>query len=297
MEENNYKNLIEKYSEAEDEDKFHSGSHYSTPGFVCYFLIRTKPFAFISAEIQGGYFDMADRLFFNIKGLWDISEKYQELVPEMYYLPEAFVNINEFDFGKNQSQVRVNDVKLPDWAKDNPRLFVKMNKKALESSKTSEKIHDWIDLIMGIKQQGKEAIKSLNIFRPLCYEGKIDLNKLDDKEKEDKLVEVHDFGQIPIQLFTKTHVKRERHEKSVAFFSRPTYLINFLQREKTFNIHLDTKPKQIMGYNECKEYLSNGQGGLSSLIMYHDSEDRSTKFSDAMNTFQIVGENKVYILN
>jgi hypothetical protein len=293
MDENNYKYLAEKYTEAEDEDKFHSGSHYSTPGFVVYFLIRTKPFSYISAEIQGGYFDIADRLFFNIKGLWDVADKYQELIPEMYYLPEAFVNFNEFNFGNNQNQVTVNDVRLPEWAKEEPRLYVKMNKKAFESCKISEKINDWIDLIFGVKQSGKEAIKSLNIFRPLCYEGKIDINKLDDKEKEDKMVEIHDFGQIPIQIYTKAHNKRERHRKSVAFFSKPTYLINFQLSDKTYSIVLESKPKQIMGYYESKEFLSKGQGCLSSFMVYHDSEERSSKIPDAMNTLMIVGQNKV----
>ncbi len=52
IEESNYQKLVQKYSEADEYDKFHSGSHYSTPGFVTYFLIRLKPFSFISAEIQ-----------------------------------------------------------------------------------------------------------------------------------------------------------------------------------------------------------------------------------------------------
>ena len=57
IEENNYIKLSQKYSEADDDfAKFHSGSHYSTPGFVTYFLIRLKPFSYISAEIQVIYF-------------------------------------------------------------------------------------------------------------------------------------------------------------------------------------------------------------------------------------------------
>ena len=108
----------------------------------------------------------------------------------MYYLPEIFVNFNEFDFGENQTHSKINDIMLPNWAKNEPRIFVKMNKKALESSKVSEKINDWIDLIFGCKQKGKEAIKSLNIFRTVCYEGKLDLDIIDDREKEDKLIEV-----------------------------------------------------------------------------------------------------------
>ena len=57
-----------KFESAEDEYmKYHCGSHYSNPGFVCYFLVRVKPFSLTAAEIQGGCFDTSDRLFFNIK--------------------------------------------------------------------------------------------------------------------------------------------------------------------------------------------------------------------------------------
>ena len=184
---------------------------------------------------------MADRLFHNVKSLWDVADKYQELIPEMFFLPELCVNFNEFDFGVNTNQNKVGNLILPNWAKTHPRLFVKMNKKALESSKVSEKINDWIDLIFGYKQQGKEGVKSLNIFRSLCYEGKFDIDKLDEKEREDKIIEIHDFGQIPIQLFSKAHPKKESHEKCYAFFSRPAYLINFTLNEKIYNIELQTK--------------------------------------------------------
>jgi hypothetical protein len=298
MDENNYENLMSKYTEADDSDKFHSGSHYSTPGFVCYFLIRLKPFSHISAEIQGGYFDMSDRLFFNIKGLWDVSDKYQELIPEMFYLPELLVNYNQFNFGLNHNQVCVDNVLLPKWAKTCPRLYIKLNKKALESAKVSSRITEWIDLIFGFKQQGKEAIKSLNVYRQLCYEGKIDINKLEEKEREDKMVEIHDFGQIPLQLFTRIHPKRECHEKCPAFFSRPAYLINFIHCKdkdstyKMYTINLETRPKQIRGYYECYIYLSRGEGGLSSFKTYYDNEDKSIKIHDSMNTFTIVGEKK-----
>lgn len=91
--------LLDKYNEADDDFKFHSGSHYSTSGFICYFLIRTKPFAYTSAEIQGGNFDLADRLFTNIGSIWSVNEKYQELIPEMFICSESFVNIHNFKPG------------------------------------------------------------------------------------------------------------------------------------------------------------------------------------------------------
>lgn len=295
IDDNTYRNLSIKYSEADEFDKFHSGSHYSSPGFVCYFLIRTKPFSYISAEIQGGYFDIADRLFNNIKNLWDVNDKYQELIPEMFYFPEAFVNYNDFDYGTNQNCTEVNDVLLPSWSRGDPRLFAKMNKKALESSKVSEKLSDWIDLIFGIKQQGKEAIKSLNIFRPLCYEGKIDLSKLEERDQDDKIVEIHDFGQVPIQLFSKHHNKKEKHLNSAAFFSKLHFLIHFKEKEKSINLNLENFPEHVKFYSECENYLSYGEGGMSSFLMCYDNEEKSSKFNDSSNTLFLVGHHKFLI--
>jgi hypothetical protein len=295
IDDNTYRNLSIKYSEADDFDKFHSGSHYSSPGFVCYFLIRLKPFAYISSEIQGGYFDIADRLFNNIRNLWDVNDKYQELIPEMFYFPELFVNFNEFDFGTNQNSMDVNDVILPSWSRGDPRLFAKMNKKALESSKVSEKLSDWIDLIFGVKQHGKEAVKALNVFRPLCYEGKIDFCTLEDRDQEDKIVEIHDFGQVPIQLFSKHHNRKEKHLNSTVFFSKLHFLIHFKEKEKSVNLSLENFPENLKFYSECVSYLSNSEGGMSSFLMCYDNEEKSAKFNDASNTLILVGYRKFLI--
>jgi len=295
IDDNTYKNLSIKYNEADDYDKFHSGSHYSSPGFVCYFMIRLKPFSYISSEIQGGYFDIADRLFNNIKNLWEVNDKYQELIPEMFYFPELFINFNEFDFGTNQNYSDVNDVILPSWARNDPRLFAKMNKKALESSKISEKLSEWIDLIFGIKQQGKEAVKALNVFRPLCYEGKIDICKLEKRDQDDKMVEIHDFGQVPIQLFNKHHNKKEKHLNSAAFFSKLHYLIHFKEKEKSVNLNLENFPENLKFYSECENYLSYGEGGMTSFLTCYDNEEKTAKFNNASNTLILVGHRKFLI--
>ena len=47
------------------------------------------------------------------------------------------------------------DVELPPWA-SNPHEFVRINRQALESEFVSCQIHQWIDLIFGYKQKGKQ---------------------------------------------------------------------------------------------------------------------------------------------
>ena len=47
--------------------KFHYGSHYSTMGFVLYYLVRVEPFSSYHTALQSGRFDHADRLFHSIR--------------------------------------------------------------------------------------------------------------------------------------------------------------------------------------------------------------------------------------
>lgn len=61
---------------------------------------------------------------------------YQELIPEFYYLPELFVNSNEYELGVRDDGVSACDVELPSWAKK-PEDFVRINR--MVRDKASEK--------------------------------------------------------------------------------------------------------------------------------------------------------------
>lgn len=51
----------------------------------------------------------------------------QELIPEFYYLPEMFVNANDYNLGVMEDSAVVSDVELPPWAKS-PEEFVRINR-------------------------------------------------------------------------------------------------------------------------------------------------------------------------
>ncbi|KAJ6252193.1 beige/beach-related [Anaeramoeba flamelloides] len=190
------------------------GSHYSSGAVPLFFLIRLEPFTALSLRQQGGNFDHPDRLFFSIPNTWknclEGSGDFKELTPEFFYLPEFLINSNNFDFGKRQNDSKVNDVELPPWANGSPEEFIRIHRQALESEYVSEHLNEWIDLIFGYKQRGKEADKADNVFYYLTYEGAVDIDKISDPIKKKAIItQIEYFGQTPIQLFKKSHPKRK----------------------------------------------------------------------------------------
>ncbi|KAI1299170.1 hypothetical protein EDD11_006490 [Mortierella claussenii] len=194
---------------------FHYGTHYSSAMIVCSYLIRLEPFTQEYLKLQGGQFDHADRLFHSIGKSWiSASQKtmsdVRELIPEFFYLPEFLMNTNGFNFGTLQTTgEQIDHVKLPPWAKDDPKIFIEKHREALECDYVSAHLHEWIDLIFGYKQQGPESVRAVNVFHHMSYEGAIDLDTIDDHiQKSATIGIIHNFGQTPRQLFKKPHGPR-----------------------------------------------------------------------------------------
>ncbi|KAI0273049.1 beach-domain-containing protein [Russula aff. rugulosa BPL654] len=202
-----YENL-----ESVEEKPFHYGTHFSSSMIVCHFLIRLAPFTNMFKTLQGGDWDLPDRLFSNISRAYssasqDIRGDVRELIPEFFTCPEFLENSANLDFGVQQTNgERIHHVVLPPWAKNDPFLFIVLHRQALESDYVSENLPAWIDLIWGCKQRDPA---SLNVFHPLSYEGSIDLDSITDElEREATVGIIHNFGQTPRKLFTAPHPQR-----------------------------------------------------------------------------------------
>ncbi|GAV48218.1 hypothetical protein ZYGR_0I05150 [Zygosaccharomyces rouxii] len=212
--------FIERYEALEalnDENAlpFHYGTHYSSAMIVSSYLIRLKPFVNSFLLLQDGNFGHADRLFNSIDRAWssaavENTTDVRELTPEFFFLPELFLNMNNYEFGKSQNGNEVNNVVLPPWAKGDPKAFIWKNREALESPYVSEHLHEWIDLIFGFKQRGENAISSVNVFNNLSYPGAVNLDSIND-EMERRAVTgiIHNFGQTPLQIFQEPHPPKQ----------------------------------------------------------------------------------------
>ncbi|OHS95171.1 hypothetical protein TRFO_10659 [Tritrichomonas foetus] len=178
--------------------------HYSTPGFVIYYLIRCEPFTSLHISLQQGRFDHPGRLFQSIQNSWEscisTNTDFRELIPEFYSSNEFLLNTEKFDLGDG-----INDVILPKWA-NSAIHFIYLNRIALESPYVSKNIHKWIDLIFGCKQQD---LKSLNLFHPFS-DSRSMTNYYNDNDRLLMIMNhAANLGVIPSKLFSQAHSDRE----------------------------------------------------------------------------------------
>jgi Beige/BEACH domain/PH domain associated with Beige/BEACH len=226
-----YEALASTYFGEDDPPPFHYGTHYSCAAYVLYYLMRLEPFSRLALALQGGRFDVADRLFHDVGRSWKSASEenlqdVRELIPEFYYLPDFLMNTNDFDFGETQRGKTVHNVSLPRWAKGDPKRFIRINRQALESEYVSKNLHLWIDLVFGWKQRGEAAVEALNTFVHVTYEGEVDIDAMTDPiQRQSTIAQIQNFGQTPSRLerkpFPSRTVVRVLKDKSIDLSALP----------------------------------------------------------------------------
>lgn len=203
-------------------------NHYSTPFKLAYYLIRAFPH--FSLRLNSGKHDKSDRIFYSLKDCWDSlispsSNHVYELTPEFFNSEGEFLlNINDVSFDRTQEGKAIDNVILPKWAK-NPKDLININRSALESEYVSCNLNDWIDLIFGHKQRGKEAENAENLFQPSSYDD-FDYEKFPEFKKQNYLISIIELGQVPKRLFSEAHPQKKAVPSTKLMSSAPEYLIN-----------------------------------------------------------------------
>ena len=208
--------IIETYkSNKEDEDieendLFYFNAHYSNIVYTSNFMIRLFPYSFLCIELVGNGFDNPNRLFCSIEEtFYNISVQksdLRELIPEFFYLPEMFMNINSIDFGKQLNGQSVDNVIMPGLGENSKEkddilkcfFFIDSIKTQLELI-NNQKLNSWFELIFGEHQRYRTKSKdSPQYFRSQSY---IDIDKQNYQlySKDDIVMNSVEFGLIPLQ--------------------------------------------------------------------------------------------------
>ncbi|KAG5469209.1 hypothetical protein LSCM4_02607 [Leishmania orientalis] len=209
--------LFENTREARDMDTgksypFHHGTHYSTSGGVLYFLLRAQPFTTYARIFQGGDFDLAMRLFDSVAATFASCvtgpADCKELVPEFYVNGGFLANADHLNLGSKSDGEAVDDVRLPPWARNSRQVFTAVMRYALECPYVVEHLHQWIDLVFGVRRRGPLALERYNMFQRMTYGEEVvqALKSAETPHDCDVIIaEVDNFGQTPPQLFQERH--------------------------------------------------------------------------------------------
>ena len=225
------------------------GTHYSNATYVSHYLTRIFPFAFISIEIQGEKFDDKDRLFTSMQKTFEsamsLKDDVRELIPEFFYLPEMFLNLNNLNFNQDEE---INNIQLPPWAKGSVYYFVSQLRSILE--KDNLNINEWLDLIFGFKQRGEKAELANNIYMGTSYQSIVNVENFKDSDVRNTLMRLVEVGITPNQLF---EIKcKEKYDKDFILTKNPKYSLSkgeFIYESDT----LITKYIKSIKYNEIFE--------------------------------------------
>ena len=248
------------------------GSHYSNPVYVANYLTRLFPFSHIMIELQGNKFDAPDRMFLSVANSFRNSTTQKtdlrELIPEFFFLPEMFLNINKLNMGQKENKELVDDVFTP--CNNNPYDFVLTLREVLEGDTVSMNIQKWIDLIFGYKNRGKEADAAYNVFTESSYEDQVDMKKEKEKACLYRMVE---FGLTPEQVTAKEFpmkIKKELVSKNKEL-TDSNNTINLITCRSTFDKKGDNNyviKAQILENDKILMFYSNN---LINQIRVQDS--------------------------
>ena len=208
--ENSYEKAMNNYSLF----KYHFNQHYSTAGFILYYLVRLIPFTFQHIVFQSMKFDVPARIFSSMKNIflfYEVTEDNRELIPEFFYSYDFLINLNCNDFGVLDVQnenYHLNNVEVI-YKYSYPEFIIK-SRNFLDEADLSP----WIDFIFGPKQtipsNDQPNLFALNSFEENSKLEKIKEEDIPLEEKRKKIaddIELLKFGVSPAKLFNKLHDK------------------------------------------------------------------------------------------
>ena len=214
----NLTRVLSRYKDY-DEDELSKPCMFTSgpisPLSICLYLTRMEPFTTMHLQLQGGQFDLPDRLVSSISDLYNSitngNAESWELSPEFFFQTEFLINDNNFDLGKINNK-EIDEISLPAWS-TSPFDFIYKHRKALESEYVSNHLNEWIDLNFGYLQKSVEAN---NVYDDKLYEDVWqNYSNLDPVMTQTILTTLQMVGQIPPKIFREPHPKREEYKHEI----------------------------------------------------------------------------------
>ena len=234
-------NVKRKYEEDINFSQFpsHIGNHYSTSGYIYFYLMRQQPYGNLLVKMQGFNLENTHRCFFNINNIIKIIQKgvdNRELIPELFSRIEYFFNLNCDSYGISSVNENhyLDDCLMDLFSEFKSHLssfvdFLIKHKNLLNSNIIGLQLNKWIDIIFGVKQLPKEEERkdSCVILPEASYEENLNLENKLNKALEEQLTEkkikkniifeinpLINFGVCPVKIFHSKHpILNQKDEK------------------------------------------------------------------------------------
>ena len=245
---------IASYKGKDEENKYqkHFRFHYSTGGYILFYLMRISPFMESHIKFQGNKFDNPNRQLNVIDEklfIMKCSKDSRELIPEFFTTLEYFCNLNYVFFGLNQNKELVNNIHSPSFYSSigeyiyYNRLLLNNRIKNKDKDKNNSsfqicKIYRWINLVFGYLQYPHSS-QGLNKFGKYSYRQYVSLTDSFKKYKTKKLkkseimqkiktkkLRILNFGECPEQLFLSKHNKYKKEHFHYNFQSSKVFDIS-----------------------------------------------------------------------
>ena len=168
--------IVSSYEiQPDNEYKYYFPMIYSTSMYVNNYMLRIYPFTNNQIKCQGGKFEEPGRQYDSIQDLCNLFKEIchatMELVPEYFFIPEVFLNLNYCFFGKTirkNRNVLINNMKLGEGFKSILEL-INFHQSSINSDNISSQINKWIDNIFG-ENQITDKKNVYNSYPKECYE-------------------------------------------------------------------------------------------------------------------------------
>ena len=244
-----------KNEENKNEFNSHFPNLYSNYMYTIHYLIRSYPFINGQIKLQENKFDSPARQFYSILETYNIFKENpqlnMELVPEFYFMPEFYLNINYCNYGilkvggKNSL---INNLEIGPCFHQILEI-INYHQTNINSECIYPKINKWIDYVFGENQQSmkkdsfynfpkecyekfvkediNEEFKKISSLKKGNYKEELDIENINDDENIESLVKeaklkikgilnkTLSYGNCPTQLFVRNHpalTKKEDHK-------------------------------------------------------------------------------------
>ena len=183
-----------KFLEEDTSSNFphHLGTHYSTPAYIFYYLMRINPYGTNLIKLQNYHLEDKNRIFNSfseIEVILSVGNDNREMIPDFFCYFDFLCNLNCCFYGVKSNKELIDDFKLLNKVSLNnynmTSSYINLlfnNRRILNNHYISKTLSKWVDNIFGKKQfpeKSDEFLESYNIYNKLCYEQKVNFeNKI-----------------------------------------------------------------------------------------------------------------------